>query len=98
MCRDKYEQIRKMLHFTDPLSEDPADSLTKLRSFLEKLVNSFRNNYTPYRNISVDEYLLLWKGRLKFRVFIPNKRENYGVKVHMLCENSAGYLWSFIIY
>ena len=39
---------------------DPADSLAKLRGFLEKLENSFCNNYTPDQNISVDEYLSLW--------------------------------------
>ena len=87
-----------MLHFTDPLSEDPADSLAKLRGFLEKLESSFRNNYTPDQNISVDEYLSLWKGRLKFRVYIPSKSERYSVKVYMLFESSTGYLWSFLIY
>ena len=35
MRLDKFERIRKMLHFTDPLSEDPANSLAKLRGFLE---------------------------------------------------------------
>ena len=98
MHRDKFERIRKMLHFTDPFSEDPADSLSKLRGFLEKLGNSFRNNYTPNQNISVDEYLSLWKWKLKFRVYIPSKRERYGVKVYMLCKSTNGYLWSFIIY
>ena len=35
MRLDKFERIRKMLHFTDPLSEDPANSLAKLPGFLE---------------------------------------------------------------
>ena len=59
MRRGKFERIRKMLHFTDPVSEDPADSLAKLSGFLEKLGNSFRNNYTPNQKISVDEHLSL---------------------------------------
>ena len=29
MRRDKFERMRKMLHFTDPFSKDPADSLAK---------------------------------------------------------------------
>lgn len=87
-----------MLYFTDPLSEDPADSLAKLCGLLEKLGSSFRNNYTPDQNISVDECLSLWKGRLKFQVYMPSKSERYGVKVYMLCESSTGYLWSFLIY
>ena len=41
MRRDKFQHIRKLLHFTDQLSEDPADSLAKLRGFLEKIGNFF---------------------------------------------------------
>ena len=98
MRRDRFEQIRKMLHFTDPLLEDLDDPLTKLSSFLDKVQANFKRIYTPSKNVAVDEYLSLWKGRLKFRVYIPNKRERYGVKIYMLCESSSAYLYSFIIY
>ena len=87
-----------MIHFTDPLQEDPEDSLKKLSSFLDSLSESFANVYVPEQNVAVDEYLSLWKGRLKFRVYIPSKRERYGVKIYMLCESKTGYLVSFIIY
>ena len=46
----------------------------------------------------IDEYLSLWKGRLSFRIYIPTKRERYGVKLFMLCESNTGYLSNFIIY
>ena len=67
--RDKFECILKMLHFTEPLPKDPVDSLARLRSFLEKLGSSFCNNYTAKQNISADQYLSVWKGRLKFWVY-----------------------------
>ena len=98
MRRDRFEQIRKMIHFTDPLQENPEDALRKLSSFLDSLSESFARVYTPKQNVAVDEYLSLWKGRLRFRVYIPNKRERYGVKIYMLCESDSGYLMSFIIY
>ena len=37
MRRDCYEQIRKMVHFVDPLEENHEDSLSKLAEFLDKL-------------------------------------------------------------
>ena len=98
MRRDRFEQIRKMIHFVDPVNEDPADSLTKLSSFLDHMAEKFKNNYIPEKNIAVDEYLSLWKGRLHFRVYIPNKRERYGIKIYMCCESDTGYLYSFIVY
>ena len=86
-----------MIHFTDPLQEDLNDCLRKLSSFLDLLYKLFASVYIPEHNITVDKYLSLWKGRLKFCVYIPNKRECYGKKVYMLCESSTGYLVSFII-
>ena len=55
-------------------------------------------NYTPERNICTDEYLSLWRGRLQFKIYIPSKRERYGVKIFVDCESSSGYLLGFIIY
>ncbi|XP_066918855.1 piggyBac transposable element-derived protein 4-like [Clytia hemisphaerica] len=98
MRRDRFEEIRKMIHFTKPDDEVEDDSLRKLRVTMEYLVGKFRANYVPQEALAIDEYLSLWKGRLSFRVYIPNKRERYGVKLYMLCESSSGYLWNFIIY
>ena len=81
MCRDKFQQIRKMIHSTDPSAEQ-GSSLSK---FLSALQTEFKNNYTPSQHVAVHEYLSLWKGRLKFKVYTPSKRERYGVKIYMLC-------------
>ena len=98
MRRDRFQQIRKVIHFVDPLKEDDDNNLRKLDDFLNALRYNFRYNYIPEKDISVDEYLSLWKGRLKFKVYIPSKRERYGVKIFMLCESSTGYLSNFIVY
>ena len=37
------------------------------------------------------------KARLPFRIHIPSKRKQYGVKLFMLCESKLGYLPSFVI-
>ena len=74
MRRDRFKQLRKMIHFTDPL-KDLADELRKLRFSIEYLQSKFEKNYTPVNNLAIDEYLSLWKGRLKFRIYIPNKRD-----------------------
>ena len=75
MRRDRFEQIRLMIHFTDPLEENPEDSLRKLWSFLEELPSKFVTNYMPTQHVAVDEYLSAWKGRLGFPQYIPSKRE-----------------------
>ena len=62
------------------------------------LLEKFQSNYTPDEHLAIDEYLSLWKGRLSFKIYIPTKRERYGVKIYMLCESAMGYIFNFIIY
>ena len=47
--------------------------------------------------MSTDESMVLWRGRLIFRQYIPGKRHKYGVKLYMLCEHT-GYVWNVLVY
>ncbi|MEM7299394.1 MAG: hypothetical protein AAF391_14145, partial [Bacteroidota bacterium] len=98
MPRNRFHSIRIMIHYSDILEYDSADPLHKLSYLIEELSDNFEKTYVPEQNIAIDEYLSLWKGRLSFRVYIPSKRERYGIKLFMLCESSSGYLSKFIIY
>ena len=52
----------------------------------------------PEQNISVDESLMLFKGRLLMKQYIPLKRARFGIKIFFLCESKSGYAWDFFIY
>ena len=97
MRRDRFQQIRKMIYFSRPFT-DSQDPLKKLTDFLAYLAVEIRDNYNPAQNICIDEYLSSWKGRLAFTVYIPNKRERYGIKLYEICESDSGYLLGYIIY
>lgn len=64
---------------------------------MEYLIQRFQTLYIPQRNISVDEQLMLHKGRLSFKQYIPKKRSRFGIKFFSLCD-TTGYLWDSIIY
>ena len=98
MSRERFHSLRSMIHFSDVIQYDQEDPLKKLRYFIDKLLEKFKNNYAPEENIAIDEYLSFWKGCLSFRVYILSKRERYGIKIFMLCESETGYLSNFIIY
>ena len=98
MSREHFHSLRSMIHFYDVIQYDPDDPLKKLRYFLDKLLEKFKNNYAPEENIAIHEYLSLWKGCLSMRVYIPSKQERYGIKIFMLCESKTGCLSNFIIY
>ena len=74
MRRDPFEQLRKMVHISDPENENPMDSLRKLRFFLEYLIARYKENYIPEEHLAIDKYLSLWKGRLSFRIYSNKAR------------------------
>ena len=43
------------------------------------------------------QFLLLWKGRVGFKQYIPKKQAQFGIKMFFLCEMS-GYLWNSFMY
>ena len=49
MQQDHYEQITKMIHFSDPMQEFSDDSLKKLLSFLNSL-SFYTKNIYKYRH------------------------------------------------
>ena len=46
--------------------------------------------------LSIDESLMLWKGRLGWRQYIPSKRARYGIKSYEICDSQSGYIWIFL--
>nr|XP_023028771.1 piggyBac transposable element-derived protein 4-like [Leptinotarsa decemlineata] len=53
--------------------------------------------YYPGKNLSLDESMVLWRGRLLFRQYIANKRHKYGLKLYMLTEPN-GLILNFAVY
>ena len=50
----------------------------------------------PEKQLSLDESMMLWRGRLVFRQYIKNKRHKYGVKFFELCQHDGLILRSSI--
>ena len=71
MSRNRLQAILEFLHFADNLNYDVnepnRDRLFKVRPVVDYLVSKFKTVYTPQMNVSIDEELLLWKGRLGFK-------------------------------
>lgn len=62
-----------------------------------KLVNEKCSDvYIPEKEISVDETLMLYKGQLHIRQYLPNKQNRYGVKTFVLAESTTGYFHKIV--
>ena len=85
MKRTRFQLILKFLHFNNndnyDRQDDDRDRLHKLRPFLELVRERCKKVYSPGKELSVDDSLILFKGRLAFKQFIRTKRARFGIKL-----------------
>ncbi|XP_023244129.1 piggyBac transposable element-derived protein 4-like [Centruroides sculpturatus] len=102
MSRNHFWEIKQNLNFTDNQNYNPRihpnPKLNKIWPIVENLRSKCSHLYVPERNIVVDESLMLFKGHLSWKQYMPPERSRFGVKFYMLCESSSGYIYNFTIY
>lgn len=95
MSRNRFLVIFRCLHFTS--EENSDDPLIKIRKVIDHFNKKMDETYYPGKELSLDESMVLWRGRLKFRQFIKNKKYKYGIKLYMLTEPD-GTILCFRVY
>jgi hypothetical protein len=96
MTHDRFLHILRHLHFANNKnaidSNDPKyDRLWKIRRIFDILNDAFSTYYTPTEYLAVDEVIVLFKGRVNFKQYIPKKHKRFGIKIYKLC-NMSGYM------
>jgi len=79
--------------------DDPAfDKLRKIRPLLTKMNDLFQNNAAMTYSQSIDEAMILFKGRSSIRQYMPLKPTKRGYKVWVRADSKSGYVYQFEIY
>lgn len=88
MSRDRFLLIMRCLHFAKNPTEGQTtdDRLYKVSPILNFFNQKMAEVYYPGKQLSLDESMVLWRGRLLFRQYIKNKQHKYGLKLYMLSE------------
>ena len=98
MPRDRFEKLLQMWHFSDNQDNSLSnDKLRKITALTNKLLDRYKYVLIPGSDICIDETLVPFRGRLKFRQYIKNKKNKFGIKLYKLCT-SGGYLYNLDIY
>jgi len=95
MSRNRFLLILRALHFGH-FVENANDRLFRIQPILNYFNNKIDEIYYPGKNLSIDESMILWRGRLVFRQYIKGKRHKFGIKLYMLTESSGLNLRMFI--
>ncbi len=101
MPTDRYRDILGNTHFNRNENDDQIDRLYKLRPVINALNETFQAKYIPTQDISTDESLMRFHGRIGFKQYNPTKRARFGIKFYKLNESkgrASGYTWLFKVY
>lgn len=71
--------------------------MKKLEPVYTMLIDNFQNAFYPHVELSLDESLLLHRGRLGFRRYIKGKKAKYGIKFYEL-YSPDGYVLNIEMY
>ena len=101
--RDRFTLILRFFHLNDntkyvPKGQPGHDPLFKIRPFMDKLIANFQCKYIPGRELSLDESMIGFKGRLGFVQYMPKKPTKWGLKAFVLADGESGYALNWKLY
>ena len=70
----------------------------KIKSVIGHVQSKFSAVLTPRKNLCIDESLLLWEGRLRFKQYIPLKKNRFGIKHYRIADFETGFVLGFVVY
>ena len=97
--RNRFTQILANLHMNDNESvpQNNKDWLYKLRPFIDMLNRNYKLLYNISEYLSIDESMVLFKGRSTMKQYNPLKPIKHGYKIWMRAAMD-GYISKFSIY
>ena len=99
MPRNWFAEILLHLHVNDNLlmPRDNTDHLYKLRPLIESLNSRYVRLYNISKQVSIDESMILFKGRSSLKQYNPMKPIKRGYKLWVRADMD-GYISKFDVY
>lgn len=99
----RFKKILQCLHLNDNAQQpaktsDNYDKLYKLRPLLDLINHACQTNAKDSSSQSIDESMILFKGRSSMKQYMPLKPIKRGYKVWCRSDSNTGYLYEFYIY
>ena len=85
-----------MLHI--PEKAPLTNRIHKVRPLIDHLLARFQRIYCPHRELSIDETMIGFKGRVSFIQYCPLKRTKWGLKAFVLADSETGYICNILPY
>lgn len=98
MSRKRFKELKCHLRFDDCLRRNTDDPLAPVRDVTMKFISSLREYVLAPPFLCIDEQLLEYHGRVRFRQYIPSKPGKFGIKIIWLTDSNGHYCFNGVIY
>ena len=77
---------------------DTRPRQSKIQPFINLFLPIIKCNYTPDRQVAIDEAVISFRGRVSFRQYIKEKPNPWGIKAYVLSDSKSGYMHNLLLY
>ena len=103
MPKERFLAILRALHLNDsslqvPIGQPGYDPLFKVRKLLDVVLPRFEDQFNLNEEVSIDEAMIPFKGKLGFKQYMKDKPTKWGIKVFVLADARTGYTKRIQIY
>lgn len=89
-----------MLHLNENVSRNAnvRTRIQKVSNFIDYIDGKFQQHFTPDREISIDESVVKFKGKISFIMYNPKKPTKWGIRIYVLIDIRTGYIYAMLPY
>nr|CAH7731688.1 unnamed protein product [Callosobruchus chinensis] len=102
MPRRRFEFLLTALRFDDASlrneRRNEGDPVPHISKIFNKFIDNSQKAFSLGTNTTVDEMLVAFRGRCKFKIYMPKKPARYGIKIMCLADARNNYLYNAYIY
>lgn len=101
MSKHRFKFFLRCIRFDDFRSREirrREDRMAAISDVWQMFLSNLRRVYIPKENLTIDEQLVGYRGRIPGRTYIPSKPRKYGLKIFWLCEAPSGFALNGMMY
>lgn len=94
MGKNRFALLLRFLRFDDKNTRSlrkSKDKLAPIRELWQSVNLNLKKFYLPGENLTIDEQLVPFRGRVSFKQYLPSKPDKYGMKIWWICDSKTSY-------
>ena len=98
MGKNRFKVLMSALRFDDKTTRAQRkenDPFAPFRVVSDLFSAACREHFKPGKDLTVDERMVPYRGRVKFRIYLANKPDKYGMKLWLLVDSKNYYVLNF---